>query len=187
MGCHVSQSTHRLSIDGHFCQDPQWSKPQVLHSLLCLLFAISSDACPSVCCNAEERGEVYKCFFLCWGRLSRPSSLSLSSRTITSPASQLRVWPMQGQCWLSSSPLDSSKSWCFASFCFVGILTTFNFATAVCEQHPTTNYIGHKTKSWQQQWCQQQTTTMICRISHPHDAGITGTLRDISTFQLISI
>ena len=77
-------------------------------------------------------------------------------------SSQLRVWPMQGQCWLSSSPLDSSKSWCFASFCFVGILTTFNFATAVCEQHPTTNYIGHKTKSWQQQWCQQQTTTMIC-------------------------
>ena len=71
-------------------------------------------------------------------------------------------------------PLDSSKSWCFASFCFVGILTTFNFATAVCEQHPTTNYIGHKTKSWQQQWCQQQTTTMICRISHPHDAGVTG-------------
>ena len=86
-------------------------------------------------------------------------------------------------------PLDSSKSWCFASFCFVGILTTFNFATAVCEQHPTTNYIGHKTKRWQQttQWCQQQTTAMICRISHPGDAEIPGTLRDISTFQLISI
>ena len=66
MGCHVSQATHWLSIDGHFCQDRQWSKPLALHSLLCLLFAISSDACPSVCCNAEERGEVYKCFFL-WG------------------------------------------------------------------------------------------------------------------------
>ena len=109
--------------------------------------------------------------------------------TIITAHHQLRVWPMQGQCWLSSSPLDSSKSWCFASFCFVGILTTFNFATAVCEQHPTTNYIGHKTKRWQQttQWCQLQTTAMICRISHPGDAEIPGTLRDISAFQLISI
>ena len=130
-----------------------------------------------VCCSAVSGGEVYKCFFLCRGRLSRWSSLSLSSRTITSLG-------------LTNAKVSvSSKSWCFASFCFVGILTTFNFATAVCEQHPTTNYIGHKTKRWQQttQWCQLQTTAMICRISHPGDAEIPGTLRDISTFQLISI
>ena len=130
-----------------------------------------------VCCSAVSGGEVYKCFFLCQGRLSRWSSLSLSSRTITSLG-------------LTNAKVSvSSKSWCFAPFCFVGILTTFNFATAVCEQHPTTNYIGHKTKRWQQttQWCQLQTTAMICRISHPGDAEIPGTLRDISTFQLISI
>ena len=99
-----------------------------------------------VCCNVVSGGgKVYKCFFLCRGRLSRWSSLSLSSRTITSSGSD----QCEGQCWLCPL-LVSSKSWCFASFCFVGVLTTFNFATAVCEQHPTTNYIGHKTKRWQQ-------------------------------------
>ena len=180
MGCHVSQSTHWLSIDGHFCQDRQWSKPLATHCCVFFLQSVLMPVRPFVAMQRSEARFINVSF-------CEETITAIIIVTIITAHHQLRVWPMQGQCWLSSSPLDSSKSWCFASFCFVGILTTFNFATAVCEQHPTTNYIGHKTKSWQQQWCQQQTTTMICRISHPHDAGITGTLRDISTFQLISI
>ena len=177
MGCHLSMSMHQPAQNGHFCQHHQWSMLLCLWSFTnCCVFFLQSDA-RLLQCNALSGGEVYKCFFLCQGRLSRWSSLSLSSRTITSLG-------------LTNAKVSvSSKSWCFASFCFVGILTTFNFATSVCEQHPTTNYIGHKTKRWQQttQWCQLQTTAMICRISHPGDAEIPGTLRDISTFQLISI
>ena len=96
--CHASQSPQQPSQNGHFCQPHQWSGPLVPPSVssFCNLFW-----CPCVCCDAVLWGEVYKCFFLCRGRLSRPSSLSLSSRTIISPAPGLTNAKVSVGCPLS--------------------------------------------------------------------------------------